>query len=139
MHFIVRGSNNKAVRIVSAMLSICILCALFTLSSPVYASNENELSDIKGHWAEDVILKWVGHGLAKGYGDGRFGPNDNITRAEFVTLLNRIFGYKEISEKSFPDVKPDAWYAPEIAKAYRAGVITGDNKGNMNPETVISR
>ena len=32
-----------------------------------------------------------------------------------------------------------AWYAGEIAKAYQAGIIGGDNKGNMNPEAVISR
>jgi len=102
-------------------------------------SNNEEITDIKGHWAEDVIRKWVSQGLAEGYGDGRFGPNDNITRAEFVTLLNRIFGYREMSEKSFPDVKPGAWYAAEIAKAYRAGIITGDNRGNMNPEAVITR
>ena len=78
-------------------------------------------------------------GLAKGYGDGRFGPNDSITRAEFVTLLNRIFGYERMSNKSFPDVKAGAWYAGEIAKAYQTGIISGDNKGNMNPEAVISR
>ncbi|NLN66191.1 MAG: S-layer homology domain-containing protein, partial [Clostridiaceae bacterium] len=95
--------------------------------------------DIKAHWAEVVIRKWVNQGLAKGYGDGRFGPNDNITRAEFVTLLNRIFGYQQASEKSFPDVKAGAWYAAEIAKAYQAGIIGGDNNGNMNPEVVISR
>jgi parallel beta-helix repeat protein len=81
----------------------------------------------------------VNQGLAKGYGDGRFGPNDSITRAEFVTLLNRIFGYEKKAEKSFPGVKPGAWYAGEIAKAYHAGIISGDNKGNMNSEAVISR
>ncbi|NLO41101.1 MAG: SUMF1/EgtB/PvdO family nonheme iron enzyme [Ruminiclostridium sp.] len=95
--------------------------------------------DLKGHWAETVIHKWVHQGLARGYGDGRFGPNDSITRAEFVTLLNRIFNYSQKKDISFADVKPGAWYADEIAKAYKAGIISGDNKGNMNPEAVISR
>lgn len=140
MRFMVCGEKSKAFRGFSLMLSLCILCAMFAFPSPVYsASSQEELVDIKAHWAEEVIRKWVSQGLAKGYGDGRFGPNDSITRAEFVTLLNRIFGYFETSEKSFPDVKAGAWYASEIAKAYQAGIIGGDNKGNMNPEAVISR
>jgi hypothetical protein len=140
MQFLVCKAKNKAVRIFSLMLVLCILCALLPLPSVVSsASSQDELIDIKAHWAESVIRKWVSYGLAKGYGDGRFGPNDNITRAEFVTLLNRLFGYEHKSERSFPDVKPGAWYAAEIAKAYQAGIISGDNKGNMSPEAVISR
>jgi hypothetical protein len=140
MRFLVHGEKNKAVRVFAMVLSVCILCALFTVPSAVsFAQTQEELVDIKAHWAEAVIRKWVNQGLAKGYGDGRFGPNDSITRAEFVTLLNRIFGYQQTSEKSFPDVKAGAWYAAEIAKAYQAGIIGGDNNGNMNPEAVISR
>ncbi|NLN64951.1 MAG: S-layer homology domain-containing protein, partial [Clostridiaceae bacterium] len=140
MRFMVQKTKNKKVRWFALLLSICILCALFSLPPAVsLASSQEELMDIKAHWAEAVILKWVNQGLAKGYGDGRFGPNDSITRAEFVTLLNRIFGYQITSEKSFPDVKAGAWYAAEIAKAYQAGIISGDNNGNMNPEAVISR
>jgi hypothetical protein len=140
MRFLVRGVKNKAVHVLSVLLSTCILCTIFTLPPTVSsASGQEELVDIKAHWAEDVIRKWVNQGLAKGYGDGQFGPNISITRAEFVTLLNRIFGYEKTSEKSFPDVKAGAWYASEIAKAYKAGIIAGDNNGNMNPEVVISR
>ncbi|NLN64671.1 MAG: S-layer homology domain-containing protein, partial [Clostridiaceae bacterium] len=140
MRFSIRKIRNNKLRFFPLLLSICILCTLLTAPSAVSsASSQEELTDIKAHWAESVILKWVNQGLAKGYGDGRFGPNDSITRAEFVTLLNRIFGYQHKSEKSFPDVKAGAWYAAEIAKAYEAGIIGGDNNGNMNPEAVISR
>ena len=140
MRFLTYGAKNKVVRFFPLVLSMCILCVLLTLPSTVSAAaSGDELVDIKSHWAETVIRKWVSQGLAKGYGDGRFGPNDSITRAEFVTLLNRIFGYERMSNKSFPDVKAGAWYAGEIAKAYQTGIISGDNKGNMNPEAVISR
>ncbi|NLD47187.1 MAG: hypothetical protein GX660_08300 [Clostridiaceae bacterium] len=140
MRFLVQGAKNKAVRVFFVLFGICILCALFALPSAASsASSQEELMDIKAHWAEEVIRKWVNQGLVKGYGDGQFGPNYSITRAEFVTLLNRIFGYEKTSEKSFPDVKAGAWYANEIAKAYQAGIIGGDNNGNMNPEAVINR
>lgn len=140
MRFIVHWFKNRGVRFFSLLLGICIVCALFATPPAVSsASNHEELADTRGHWAESVIIKWVSRGLAKGYGDGMFGPNDSITRAEFVTLLNRIFGYSETSDKSFPDVRPAAWYAPEIAKAHKAGIISGDSSGNMKPEAVISR
>ncbi len=140
MRFFTGVAKKKAVCVFSWVLGICILCSLLALPSTVSAaSQQDELIDIKTHWAETVIRKWVSQGLARGYGDGRLGPNDDITRAEFVTLLNRIFGYEKKSEKSFPDVKAGAWYAGEIAKAYQAGIISGDSSGNMNPEAVISR
>jgi hypothetical protein len=85
---------------------MCIFCGLLFSSAPAsFASNGEELVDIKAHWAETVIKEWVAQGLIKGYGNGRFGPNDSISRAEFVTLLNRIFCYTQKSSVSFLDVK----------------------------------
>jgi hypothetical protein len=43
------------------------------------------LTDIAGHWAESNIKKLVSLGAISGYPDGTFRPNNNITRAEFVT------------------------------------------------------
>jgi hypothetical protein len=48
-------------------------------------------SDVQGHWAEKKIAEWVAKGLAGGYPDGTFKPNNHITRAEFVALVNRAF------------------------------------------------
>ena len=140
MRFLVYRTKNKAGRFFTLVLSMRTSSALLSVHPAVFAApNGNELLDIKDHWAEGVIHKWVSQGLARGYGEGRCGPNDSINRAEFVTLLNRIFGYERKSEKSFPDVNAGAWYTGEIAKAYHAGIISGDSNGNMSPEAVISR
>lgn len=68
---------------------------------------------MNGHWAQSQIEKWVKQGLAKGYPDGTFRPDNKVTRAEFVTLLNRAFGQqKPGAECDFADVKPtDRYYA----------------------------
>ena len=141
MRFMKHHIKNNVMRIFSLGLSLFILflTTCLTPTASLALQPEQTLVDIKGHWAETVIHKWVHQGLARGYGDGRFGPNDSITRAEFVTLLNRIFNYSQKMDISFADVKAGAWYADEIGKAYKAGIISGDNKGNMNPEAVISR
>ena len=58
MRFIAHRVRIKGVRFFSLLLSICILSALLTLPSAVSsASSQEELVDIKAHWAEAVILK----------------------------------------------------------------------------------
>lgn len=58
-------------------------------------------------------------GLIAGYGNGTFGGNNNITRAETVTLINRIF-YKDMNTNKvnkFPDVSENYWAYSYIVKA----------------------
>jgi hypothetical protein len=52
--------------------------------------NENTFSDIAGHWAENDIAFAAKIGWVNGYPDGTFKPNEPITRAEFITLVNRM-------------------------------------------------
>ncbi|MDD3298519.1 MAG: S-layer homology domain-containing protein, partial [Firmicutes bacterium] len=98
-----------------------------------------EMSDISGHWAAAEISKWVSMGFAKGSPEGTFRPDDATTRAEFVTFVNRIFGFTEKSKDDFKDVEDTAWYADEIAKAVKAGLLKGDGTGNIDPDAPITR
>ena len=92
-----------------------------------------EASDISGHWAEEKIQSWIDQELIKGYEDGTFKPENNITRAEFMTLVNGAFDYTETEEISFSDVAEDAWYAEAVKKAKAAGYITGYPDNTMRP------
>lgn len=96
-------------------------------------------NDISGHWAADEISKWFSKGLVKGRPDGTFKPDDPISRAEFITLVNRVFNYSEKLETPFPDVDESAWYYNEIAKAVAAGIVKGDDLGNIRPEAPLTR
>jgi hypothetical protein len=49
-------------------------------------------TDINSLWAEKAILKAQGAGIVSGYADGSFRPNEPLTRAEAVVILNKIFG-----------------------------------------------
>ena len=46
--------------------------------------------DITGHWAEASIRKAIRTGIIKGYGDGRFGSDDPVTRAQLAVILDRL-------------------------------------------------
>jgi len=119
--------------------SILILttCLVFAISICAYAA---DFSDLRGHWAGQQINAWAEKGLVKGYADGTFKPNQEVTRAEFVVLVNRTF---EISvadgEPGFNDVKAGQWYYKDIAAAQAAGYISGYADNSFQPGKIITR
>src|SRR5665648_311708 len=118
---------------------LTILCMMFTLMPMSVSAAANVESDISGHWAEDTIQSWVDEGTIKGYEDGSFKPENTISRAEFMTMVNGIFGYTDVKATTYTDVKSDSWYADAVAKAAAAGYIEGYPDGTMKPDNSISR
>jgi len=96
-------------------------------------------SDIQGHWAQAALEKWNSQGVLKGYPDGTFHPNAEITRAEIVTVINRIFGFQTSSSKSFRDVRATAWYASSLLIAREAGYYLGFPNNEAKPLESITR
>ena len=80
-------------------------------------------SDLPGdHWAYGYIASAYNSGWVKGYPDGAFMPDSNITRAEAVALLNRVVGLdvRPSAEASpFSDVFGDEWFFDDIMAAKR--------------------
>lgn len=64
-------------------------------------TRETTVADIGGHWAKKEIVVWIEKGLARGYEDGTFRPEDSVTRAEFIAFVNRMYGYTEQSTINF--------------------------------------
>lgn len=111
----------------------------FTISIPVLSMNAMAESDLTGHWAGNTIQEWINKGLAKGYVDGSFKPDNNITRAEYMSLVNNAFGLTAKTEIQFKDVKNNDWYYEVIQKAVGAGYIGGYPDGTMKPDSPITR
>lgn len=89
------------------------------------------LKDIKGHWAQDAIDKVFGKKVVQGYPDGSFKPDNELTRAEAVTILNAVFGrtttYSSINTvsnrtqlKEFLDVSSSDWFYYQVLDASNA-------------------
>ncbi|CAK4852139.1 unnamed protein product [Aphanomyces euteiches] len=117
---------------------VCMLFSSFGVAFGAPAS-ATAASDIKSHWAETQITAWVDKGIIKGYEDGSFKPDNTITRAEFMALINRSFGFTEVAAISFSDVAASNWAYAEAAKAVKAGYITGYADGTIGASKAISR
>ncbi|MDU2292662.1 MAG: S-layer homology domain-containing protein [Peptococcus niger] len=86
-------------------------------------------TDVKGHWAEKAINQAYGNGRIKGYPDGTFRPDGQITRAEAVTICNNFFNRKADKAgleaslknpgkiKTFTDLDKSHWAYYEILEA----------------------
>jgi len=119
----------------SIIATVMIISLLTTMSASAFAVKDASA----GHWADSALSQWKETGLLKGDSTGKLHPDRPITRAEFITLINRVFNYEAGAAVSFVDVNGSKWYASEIARAYAAGVVKGDGTGRMNPENNISR
>ncbi|WP_066633930.1 S-layer homology domain-containing protein [Desulfolucanica intricata] len=120
----------------SLFLVALTVMLILGLSGAAFAAG---LSDINGHWAQKQIEEWVEQGLVAGYPDGTFKPDNSITRAEFVVLVNRAFSLNNDAECDFADVKTTDWFYEDVATAKAAGYISGYEDNTFRPTREISR
>lgn len=100
-------------------------------------SGENLFTDIDGHWAANQINRAAEKGWISGYPDGTFGPDRYITRAEAVTMINRVLNRLPESADAlhedmnvFPDnMDTTAWYYLTIQEATSSHEYEKDKDG----------
>jgi len=104
-------------------------------------AKEVSLSDISSHWGEEAIVKAVASGIASGYPDGSFAPDQSITRAEFTKLLVEGLGLTASNvELSFTDAESvPEWAQTYVKSAVAAGIINGYSDGSFRPNGEINR
>lgn len=83
-------------------------------------------TDLSGHWSKSYVELAAGNGWIAGYPDGSFRPDQKITRAETVTMINRVLERVPAKELrllsrsimlTFPDNNPGDWYYIAIQEA----------------------
>ncbi|AGK99880.1 S-layer homology domain-containing protein [Desulfoscipio gibsoniae] len=99
---------------------------------------EQILTDIVGHWAEDSIKELVALGAVAGYPDGSFKPNNKITRAEFASILVKALKLELQRGKVFADTTGH-WAKDTIATATYHGIVSGYGADMFGPNDVITR
>ncbi len=90
-------------------------------------------------WAEDAILSLHEKGIVNGMGDGSFGCSLNVTRADFVLMLVRIYGQEVDVTDNFDDVTPDKYYYKELGIAKKLGIVQGRENNLFDPTGKITR
>ncbi len=119
------------------LLSWLLVLAMVLTVLPA-AAFAGTYKDSGGHWASTVIDRWSSYGVIKGYSDGSFAPNDQITRAEMATAVSNVLKLREKAENTFSDVKAGSWYETPVLRCAQAGLMKG-YAGKMDPGAEITR
>lgn len=117
------------------LLGVLLVLALIFILLPTTAMAA--FSDTDGHWAEEAIDRWSSLGIIQGY-NGRFNPDDPITRADMAVIIDRLMQYQTAAENTYPDLPDDAYYTTAVLHARDAGVMFGDGS-YMRPLNKITR
>ena len=97
-------------------------------------------SDVpKTHWAYSYIQNVVKQGLFTGISNNQFGPDMNVTRGMFVTVLYSNAGAPAAEPSTFSDVAADAWYSKCVSWASEQGIVSGIGNNKFGPELSITR
>lgn len=91
------------------------------------------------HWADASLTKLRDWGVMRGDQNGSMEPDRNITRAEFVSMVNRAFGYKKLGKQPFKDIAGTEWYANEINIGFNQGYFKGSSKSTASPNDSLTR
>lgn len=96
-------------------------------------------SDVKEtDWYYEAVKFAVEKGITNGVSDTEYAPNDCVTRGQFITMLCRAYGIKEMSGDNFSDCG-NTWYTGYLAAAKQLGISNGVGDNKFAPKKEISR
>ncbi|MEC2642607.1 S-layer homology domain-containing protein [Bacillus thuringiensis] len=103
------------------------------------ASFKSPFTDIKGHLFEKEILAVAKAGLVKGFGDGKYGPDDILTREQMAQVLTNAFKFKGTKTTKFADVDKNSWAYGAISALEENGVTIGTGGNMYSPQMHVTR
>lgn len=133
--------RGKKRRIMCMLLSLWLVFGLCPDATAVQ-SGRLPFSDVPaGIWFENYVSYVYDNGLMNGTSATTFGPNENVSRGMFVTVLGRLDGIdpSTYTSSSFTDVKAGIYYAPYVEWAASMGLVNGKGGGIFDPDGSITR
>ena len=98
-------------------------------------------SDIEYSWYESSIDTLAQENIISGFGDGTFGPEKTITRAEILKIILQASGngVGEVPlDRCFPDVAVNTWYHAYVCRAYALHITSGFSDGTFKPNNTVT-
>ncbi|WP_086717909.1 S-layer homology domain-containing protein [Bacillus paranthracis] len=102
-------------------------------------SFKNPFTDIKGHMFEKEIRALAKAGLVSGYGEGKYGPDDVLTREQMAQVLTNAFKFKSTKTTSFTDIDKNSWALKAISALEENGVTIGTGGKMYSPYAHVTR
>ena len=117
-------------QLTAAFLAVVMLVGLLPVITPTAQA---------ASWAQEYLDTLSDWNVMRGDIQGNLNPERNITRAEFVTLINRAYGYDDLNGNPFVDVTSSDWYAEDIDIAYNVGYFQGTSENRASPRSTLTR
>ena len=142
---VINDSNSGAVQIGSSSGNGKGGFSLLPSAADDIAAEEviksSPFTDLEGYnWAATQIETIRLLGIVSGKTATTFAPADSVTRAEFLAMLVRLFGFKAGADvKTFTDVSADDWFYDAVNAASSLGIAYGYENGAFDPNAVITR
>ena len=127
-------SDNTKRRLLRRALAGILTLALMLGLLPASAFTAHAAS-----WADPYVQTLVDWGVMRGDIGGNMAPDRSITRAEFVTMMNRAYGYTKLGGHPFTDVRVRDWYSEDIDIAYNIGYFKGTSDTTASPNASLTR
>lgn len=127
-----------------AITTIAVVCATGILAaniSNVSANTRGVFKDIDQSYAKNEIIDLAGRGILTGTSAERFSPTQSITRAEYITILDRVLKLEPAVSPVSPytDVSKSAWYYGYIQAAVQLGIANGASATTFAPSKAVTR
>jgi len=125
------------------VLGVCV--SILSVSAEETEDTENKLpfTDVKEKsWFKPYVERVYAEGIMEGKTETTFAPNEDMTRAQLVTILYRLAGATETGlgeALEFTDTKKTAWYADYVGWAVKENLVTGYPEGTFAPNKAVSR
>jgi hypothetical protein len=125
--------TGRTVLVIGLILSLLVSMATISFALPAMATQQQKVQLL------DELRIFTGS-------NGDYRLNDKLSRSEASALAVRIMGkdYEVLLNASkykntpYPDVDPNHWYAPYVGFCTQEGILSGDTKGNYNPNDFIT-
>ncbi len=122
-----------AKKIIAVLLTLMMTFALL----PVHVL-ATEFSDMPDNWSTTALEHAISNGLLNDE-NGLIRPDDNLTRAQMVAVINHLFNSTAMANLSgYSDVQEDKWYYDDMAKAVQMEILIGHNN-KLYPDIRITR
>ena len=144
---IISGATDTEFRPSAKITRGMIVTILWRMEGSPKVTGVKDFTDVKGQYYYDAVRWAAKKGIVNGYGDGRFGPNANITREQLATILCNYAKYKKkytsstVNTSKYKDWNRVSSYArASMQWAIAKGVITGKENGTrVDPLGTASR
>lgn len=92
-----------------------------------------------GQWYYNAVEYGLAQGYFSGMEDGRFRPDDPLSRGQLAQVLWTVGGCLESDGSRFSDAAPGDWYYPAVSWCQQEGLIAGYEDGTFAPDTPLTR